>query len=102
VGIAGPGGVMENGGGKGIRDIIDGTSNTILVTEVEDHAAVTWTQPVDYIYDRNNPSRNLGGWNGGFHAVLCDGSVRFLAQNINSQTLLNLFQMNDGNPINDF
>jgi hypothetical protein len=102
VGISGPGGLMENGGGTRFAQVIDGTSNTILVTEVLDHAAVTWTRPVDYVYDRNNPTRDLGGWNGGFHALLCDSTVRFLSQNINPQTLLNLFQMNDGKILGDF
>ncbi len=83
VGISGPGGLMENGGGKQLRDISDGTSNTIMVTEVEDHAAVTWTQPVDYQYNPGNPIGSLGGWNGGFHVLLCDGTVRFIAKNIN-------------------
>ena len=102
LGIDGPGGMMENGGGKPIRDITDGSANTILVVEADDAAAVIWTKPDDYRYNPANPSQNLGGKNGGFNALLCDGSVRFLAKNINPQTLLDLFQMNDGHRLGNF
>jgi hypothetical protein len=102
VGIDGPGGIMENGGGKRIPDITDGVSNTILVTEVLDHAAVTWTQPIDYRYNPSNPLGDLGGWNGGFHALFADGSVRFLARVVNPQTLLGLFTRNGNEPIGAF
>ncbi len=102
LGIDGPGGMMENGGGKKIRDIIDGTSNTILVVEADDAAAVIWTKPDDYRFNPANPSQNLGGKNGGFNALLCDGAVRFLSKNINPQTLVDLFQYNDGHRIDNF
>ena len=102
LGIDGPGGMMENGGGKKMRDIVDGTSNTILVVEADDAAAVIWTKPDDYRYNPANPSLNLGGKNGGFNALFCDGSVHFLSKNINPQTLMDLFQCNDGHPVGGF
>jgi len=39
---------------------------------------------------------------GGCHVCLGDGSVRFISQSINYQTLLNLAHMRDGNPLGDF
>jgi hypothetical protein len=102
VGISGPGGMMENGGGKGIRDILDGTSNTIMVAELEDHAAVVWTQPQDYNYNPANPLGNLGGWKDSFHALFADGSVRQIAKTIDPQMLVNLFQISDGKAVFGF
>lgn len=98
LGVAGPGGMMENGGGKRFQDVTDGLSNTAMVVEVEDHAAVIWTQPDEYEINPNDPKQDLGGWNGGFHALYGDGSVRFLAKNMNAQTLLDILQRNDGHP----
>jgi len=100
LGIDGPGGVMENGGGTKFRELIDGASNTVLVVEVEDRAAVTWTKPEDYRYNRNDPKRNLGGWDGGFHVLFCDGAVMFISEHFNPQELLKMFQMNDGERLN--
>jgi prepilin-type N-terminal cleavage/methylation domain-containing protein len=39
---------------------------------------------------------------GGCQAVLGDGSVRFLSENINNQTLMNLCKMADGNVVGPF
>lgn len=102
LGIDGPGGVMEDGGGTRLRDITDGSSNTILVVEVKDEYAVTWTKPEDYQYNPQNPVGNLGGWPGGFQTLLCDGSVRFISENIAPQVLTNLMQKDDGNLVGEF
>ncbi len=102
LGIDGPGGAMENGGGKRVRDFTDGLTNTIMVVGVKDSAAVTWTKPEDYKYDENDPKRDLGGWPGGFHALLGDGSVRFIQETVSEETIIKLFKMNDGQVIEDF
>ena len=68
-------------GGKGIqmKQIKDGTSNTIMVVEVDDDHAVAWTKPEGLPFDPDQPARGLGGQTeGGFNAAYCDGSVRFL------------------------
>jgi hypothetical protein len=39
---------------------------------------------------------------GGCHALLGDGSVRFLSENMNLQTLINLSVRNDGIPLGQF
>lgn len=97
----------ERGGkwpqGTRFADIIDGTSNTIMVVEASDEEAVIWTKPEDYEPDEENPMRGLVGVRpGGFLAALCDGSVRFIRETIDLETLRRLFTRNDGNPIPQF
>ena len=86
----------------GIRDFTDGTSNTILAVEAHRDAAVIWTKPDDLVVDFKNPLKGLKGARvGGFHASLCDGSVRFISDSIDVKTLNALFTRNGGEVIND-
>jgi hypothetical protein len=81
----------------------DGSSNTIMVLEVHPKSAVVWTKPDDLLIDPADPLKALTGQpSEGFNAVLCDGSVRFISAKVEPKTLLNLMQMNDGNPIGEF
>jgi hypothetical protein len=58
------------------KDITDGSSNTIMVVEVDDEHAVIWTKPEDLSFDPKDPTKGLGRFfDGTFHAALCDGSV---------------------------
>ncbi len=83
-----------------IRDIADGMSNTIMALEVSDSQAVIWTKPDDFEYNEDNPTAGLTGLrHGGFNAVFCDGSVRFIARSIDRTVLKALFTRNDGKAI---
>jgi hypothetical protein len=67
--------------GTRIVDFTDGTSNTILLVESDDEHAVVWTKPDDIGIDKKDPAKGLiGHWNDGFLALMCDGSVRFVAK----------------------
>jgi hypothetical protein len=78
--------------GTGMQEILDGTSNTIMVVEVNDETAVTWTKPDDFEPDEENPLKGLLGLRpGGFQAGLCDGSVRFFAGSIDPKVLKAMF-----------
>ena len=97
----------ERGGkwpqGTRMADIVDGTSNTIMVVEASDEEAVIWTKPDDYEPDEENLIKGLVGVRpGGFLAALCDGSVRFIGEGIDLETLRRLFTRNDGKPISEF
>ena len=74
--------------GKGTQfpAITDGMSNTIAIVEAK--RSVPWTKPEDIDYDPAKPLPKLGGWHaGGYFAGFCDGSVRFLAETLDQQTL---------------
>ncbi|MCE5268603.1 MAG: DUF1559 domain-containing protein [Planctomycetaceae bacterium] len=59
------------------KDIKDGTSNTIMVVEVDDQHAVVWTKPEDWAFDPKEPGRGLGHFfDGQFNAAFFDGSVQ--------------------------
>ena len=61
------------------RDVTDGTSNTLMIVEVDDEHAVPWTEPEDLPFDPDNPARGLGGHvEGTARAVFCDGAVHVL------------------------
>jgi type II secretory pathway pseudopilin PulG len=65
--------------GIGLAEILDGTANTIAAVEASDARAVVWTKPEDYEPDPDDPLNGLVGLRpGGFTALLCDGSVRFM------------------------
>lgn len=60
-------------------DIIDGTSNTVMIVEVDDDHAVFWTKPEDLDFDLDNPAKGLGGYiDGAARAVFCDGQTHVL------------------------
>ncbi len=46
--------------GVSMRDLSDGTSNTVSIIEVDDAAAVPWTKPEDYNYDPEDPTVRVG------------------------------------------
>jgi len=81
--------------GPRFKDIIDGTSNTIMIVEADDDQAVEWTKPDDLTIDPESPARGLGGlYEDGFYAAYCDGSVRRLPDTIAADTLRALFTRN--------
>jgi prepilin-type processing-associated H-X9-DG protein len=84
-------------------DIKDGLSNTILVVEVDDQHAVTWTKPDDLAFDPKDSKKDIGNLYGsGFNAAFCDGSVHFLSAGIDLKTLAALFTRAGGETVGQF
>ena len=99
-------------GGRGINEIIDGTSNCIMVAPVEPGRKVPWTKPEDIVVGPDFPglgkpggiatAYTLGGKPGavGVAPILyADGSVHLVAATIDRSTLNSLLSVSNGEVI---
>jgi uncharacterized protein DUF1559 len=78
-----------------LTDFKDGASNTILVVEAEE--AVPWTSTQELPYDPKKPLPKLGHPSRkGFHALMADGSVRYIPKNTDEKVLRALITRNGG------
>lgn len=127
-------GVFSLMGTAKIRDITDGTSNTIMIFEdchfsggpnfpsnVTGDAA--WASPmaiastavlVNQLYSANGTGGTIGGYDshkchgpssvhaGGCHVLLCDGSVRFISNQIAVLTLQAISTRSAGETVGDY
>lgn len=92
--------------GRNVNGIL--TPNSKTVTDATPYASND-TSNKD-VNRRNNPDRSGSGSGqglrsfhvGGAHAALTDGSVRFISENIDQNTYLNLLSISDGNVIGEF
>ncbi|TWU43731.1 hypothetical protein Q31b_12600 [Novipirellula aureliae] len=81
VAIVNPNGVMTGPIPTRFRDITDGLSNTIMVTEADSDLAVPWMSPTDIdlqAFLDSGSARNQGGHLGGAHSLFSDGAVKFI------------------------
>ena len=90
--ITGPSTIFDAGKACAMSEILDGTSNTIMVVEVAG-TGVNWGEPKDLdastlTYPLGTPGGTTPGSRhpGGLNAALCDGSVRFIADTVPPQT----------------
>jgi hypothetical protein len=89
---------FQPGRGVDIREIMDGSSNTILVAETD--ILVPWTKPDDLRFVENGRPPRLASAHGkGYHVLLADGSTRFINSTIQPRSLLALFTINGGEVI---
>jgi len=95
----GTGSIFANPKGTSIRQITDGTSNTIMVVEVDPDSSVIWTKPRDLAYRPQRPLQGLGKAHpGGFNVAFADGSVHFISNSIDPRVFLQMLNMADGQP----
>lgn len=84
--------------GSGFAQIIDGTSNTILLVEAK--REIAWTRPEDIPVKPGEPPPQLGGFfEGGYSVVAADGAPHFLPYRLDRATLEKLIARNDGMPV---
>jgi hypothetical protein len=75
----GPQTVFDKKEGTKFSEIADGTSNTVLLVEVEPSRAVEWTKPADWEVDLEHPRRGVQRSDREqFLAAWCDGSVQYI------------------------
>lgn len=83
------------------RNVLDGTSNTIMGVETVGADAVEWTKPADIQLDVDNPVEVLDrGTRRGFNVMMGDGSVRFLSTLIDPEVFKALLTRAGGEVIN--
>jgi beta-lactamase regulating signal transducer with metallopeptidase domain len=96
--LVGAGTIFEGTEGIKIRDITDGTSNTIMI--VESKRNIPWTKPEDIPFDADKPLPELGGFvEGKFAAVMADGAFRLFDTEQIKDKLKWLIRRNDGQVI---
>ncbi len=87
-----------------IKQITDGTSNTLMVIEVPHDQSVHWMSPQDAdekLLESFGPA-SKESHSGGRHGLLADGTVRFLSQNIDRKTLHALCTATGNDTVGDF
>jgi hypothetical protein len=87
--------------GNSFRNITDGLSNSIMVMEVGRDNAVIWSKPDDIEIDLDDPLEGMGNVHqGGFHVLMGDGAVRFVANSIDPDLFKGLLTSAGGEVIN--
>jgi hypothetical protein len=90
---------MFTGEPKGVtmKEVTDGTSNTIFLVEANDDHAVEWTRPSDLKFDEKAPTTGFRiEGKGGFLAGFADGSVQFISKTVPPKTVKALLTRNGG------
>jgi hypothetical protein len=96
LGVKGPG-MVFNGtkDGVSIREIKDGTSNTIAILQVNNARAAIWTKPDDWELDEKN---HMVGLSNSMHfaAGFCDGHILMLSDGIDLPTFKSMLTIGGG------
>jgi prepilin-type processing-associated H-X9-DG protein len=103
---AAPNGLFEHSESRSISEVTDGAAQTLMVIEVPSDRSVPWWAPQDAdeaLVMLTNSGRDIKQNNhtGGAHCLFCDGSVRFLSDNMDPATRRALISMAGGEPVRD-
>lgn len=92
--------------GRTVSEFVDGTSQTVLIVEVEPQRAVEWTRPADWEVDLQQPKQGLSHGpdqaTPQTHMARADGSVHTVdLGTLSDETLRLLLEIADGQPISE-
>ena len=96
LGVAGKRAYFQGTEGISIRQITDGTSNTLMVVETPPSQAVVWTKPDDFDVDAGQLHERLFQGRESFGAAMCDGSAHVIGKATTEKTLQAYFTINGG------
>lgn len=94
--LTGAGAPFQNDKLTKLRDITDGTSNTIMAFVGGPDTAEIWTKPGGREFNSANPAQALGNSDPQFMAVMMDGAVRKLPKTLAAKDLAAIFQAAEG------
>jgi hypothetical protein len=84
----GQGTIFDTEMGVTFRDVIDGTSKTIMIVEVPPENAVVWTKPADWQVDMQNPLKGLSRQDRErIVTASCDGAAHALPAKMEPEVL---------------
>jgi uncharacterized protein DUF1559 len=93
--------MFPSGKETSLARVTDGTSNTVMVLEVDDEHAVVWTRPDDFEPDKDDPLKGIVGLrNGKFLTLFGDASVRLLPDTLSKDTIRAIFTQAGGEVVN--
>lgn len=89
---------------KSMSEITDGTSNSVMVIEVDSEKSVPWMSPtdVDEQFLLSLGPKSKVSHTGGLNTLLADGSVRFLSFNLDQNVRRALMTIDAGDTVGDF
>jgi len=106
--LTGPGTIFEEGKNPNIRNIMDGTSNTIMAVEIRG-SGINWCEPKDLdiadfvaMFGPNGTGSQASPHPGGLNVLMADGSVRFLSFNTDAEMAEALATCNGGEKVDAF
>jgi prepilin-type processing-associated H-X9-DG protein len=106
VAVVGPETVWPGPKATASDEVTDGTSNTILIVEIAD-SGMRWMEPRDLTFEQASQDINSSSIKfslssnhaGGANTLFCDGSVRFLKDDIPSNLLRKLLTATGGETV---
>ncbi len=104
LGIVGSNACFHPTAPRAFSEMTDGTGNTLMVFEVAQEQAVHWMAPQDASEEMVLNFGKDGKLNhtGGTPAALADGSVRFLSENLDTETLRALISIAGNDRVGEF
>ena len=105
VAVVGPETAWPGATSTRIKDFKDGTSNCLLIVESA-HSGIHWMEPRDlHVLQMSSTINSAAGQGissrhtGGAHALIADGAVRFLSENLSAETIRALLTIKGGEVI---